>query len=126
MQIGYVDGGSGLGSGSDEVNIFDGNTAEAATVDSEFYQGFTDVSSFVSDPAGMFNEDLGPPFTRGDRAVDGIWGAYTGNLPASDFVDPMTGMPIANAVASPGIVPEPTSPGMLLLAATLFWRRRDH
>ena len=125
LQIGYVDGGSGLSAGTDAVYIFDGNTADAATVDSEFYQGVVDVSSFVSDPAGVFAEDLSPPATRGDRAVDGVWGAYTGNFPASDFVDPTTGQAIANPIASPGIVPEPNSLVMLLLGTLLVLRRRN-
>lgn len=108
VQIGYVDGGSGLGSGGDGAFFFDGNQAGANTVVSQTYVGPTDVASFVSLGDGSWTNQL---------AQVGVLDAYASNNPATNAPN------IGPAIGSPGILPEPTSL-VLLSAALLAVRRR--
>jgi len=99
VQIGYVDGGRGLGGSGDAVNVFDGNTSGANVIDNESYALGGFVESYVSKGNGTWNEDL---------AQVGVLEAYEGNFGADNGVaDPPIG--------SPGSVPEPTSAGLALL-----------
>ena len=112
IQIGYVDGGSGLGGGGDAVFVFDSNQANANIIASQQYQGNADnnFASFASDAAG--NDSF---FPDEPRAVVGVLGAYEGNLAASDGMY-STGAPVPNAVGSPGVVPEPAACSLMLLS----------
>lgn len=109
VQIAYVDGGSGLGSGGDAPFVFDGNTAGASVVASQAYTTGTQRESFVAQPDGSWPSDT--------FAQVGVWGAYESAVPASDEV-------AAPAVGSPGVVPEPATLGLLLIGAGLLARRR--
>ena len=107
VQIGYVDGGSGLGGGGDFASIFDGNTAGANLIDFAAYTTTTQVESFVSNPDGTWVENT--------FAQDGLWGAYLGNANATDDLGS------SPPIGSPGTVPEPSgialaAMGMLILA----------
>ncbi len=110
VQIGYVDGGSGLGGGGggDEVWVFDSNASGANTIASQGYSN-AQVESFVAQPDGTWNNDY---------AQVGVWGAYESAIDATS--DPLVG----KAVGSPGVVvPEPATL-LLVVGATLMLRRR--
>ncbi len=105
LQVGVVHFGSGLGASGDAVSIFNGNTAEALTIDYVEYTGAPTALSYVSEADGTWG---------GRLAQVGVLGAREGNLPADNLSpDPPVG--------SPGVVvPEPTSIG-LLLSGMLAW-----
>jgi len=107
VQIGGVIGGSGLSGGGDAVNVFDGNTAGATTLDRESYSSSM-LASWVSDASGNWNDDL---------AQVGVLGGYEGNLDATSS----NGAP---PIGSPGAVPEPTSLALLSLGGLAMLRRR--
>lgn len=106
VQIGYVDGGGGLGSGTDAVFVYDGNNAGAGTIAGQQYVGPTTVASFVTDGAGVWSNQA---------AVDGVLGAYESNLGATDTLGP--------AIGSPGVIPEPATLMLLPLAGFALRRR---
>lgn len=102
VQIGYVDGGGGLGGGGDAVNIWDGPFVLSTLIDREQYSVDTQVESFVSSPDGTWDENTFAKF--------GKWGAYAGNSNASDGED------IGPPIGSPGkVVPEPGSIVLMIL-----------
>ncbi len=107
VQIGYVDGGGGLGSGTDAVFIYDGNNAGANTLAAQQYVGPTLPASFVTDGAGNWSNQA---------AVAGVLGAYESNFAASDGLT-------EKAVGSPGVIPEPGTLMLLALAGLAVKRR---
>jgi hypothetical protein len=114
VQIGYVDGGSGLGGGGDAVAIFDGNTAGPPTnlIDFEGYDPPTQKESFVSNPDGTW--------VNNTFAQTGVWDAYAGNFNATD--DEFSAPPIGSPGSVGSVVPEPSgivlaALGMLVIAA---------
>lgn len=108
VQIGYVDGGSGLGGGGDAAFFFDGNASGANTIASQAYNGPTDPASFIYNPSSG---------TFGDLAQAGVFGAFESVLPASDAnADP--------AIGSPGVVPTPASAALIGLGGLVATRRR--
>jgi len=109
VQIGYVDGGGGLGGGGDAVFIFDGNTAGANIIDTEGYSVSTSEPTFVSAADGTWTDNT--------LAQDGVLGAYLSNGLASDGVT----LP---AIGSPGVVPEPASLALLGLGGLVMLGRR--
>lgn len=108
VQIGYVDGGSGLGGGGDAAFLFDGNTAGANTLATAAYSDDAQPESFIYNPiTGVF----------GEFAQAGVFGAYESLVPASSsLLDP--------AVGSPGAIPAPASAALLGLAGLAARRRR--
>ena len=109
-QVGYVDGGSGLGDGGDAAWVFDGNTNAANLIDWEAYSVTTQEESFVSSPDGTWVENT--------FAQDGVWGAYQGNSNATDDIGSTP------PIGSPGQVPEPTGLALAVIGAALFAARR--
>ncbi|GJM17831.1 MAG: hypothetical protein DHS20C14_00440 [Phycisphaeraceae bacterium] len=107
VQIGYVDGGSGLGGGGDAAYFFDGNTSAAATLASQSYAGPALPASFIYNPGTI---------SFGDLAQGGVYGAYTSDQPASDDG--------TFAIGSPGVVPAPMSAAVLGLGGLAAMRRR--
>ena len=101
VQIGSVTFGGGLGTEGDAVNIFDGNTAEAQTIDRAAYLPPVGEPSFVSEADGTWLARV---------AEIGVLGARLGNLPADD-------MEAGPPIGSPGVVPEPNS--LVLLSVGL-------
>ncbi|MCA9231271.1 MAG: hypothetical protein KDA57_11505 [Planctomycetales bacterium] len=106
VQIGYVDGGSGLGGGGDTAVIFTGNTASSPPVDYAAYSVNPQVESFVSLPDGTWVDNT--------FAQDGVWSAYQGNFNATD--DVLSTPPIG----SPGAVGVPEPAGIALAATGLL------
>jgi hypothetical protein len=108
VQIGWVDGGSGLGGGGDEVFIFDGNGAGANTLASSAYGAVNDdPASFIYNPnTGVF----------GERAQVGVFGAFASALDATPDV--------GSAIGSPGAIPTPGAAAVLSLAGLALTRRR--
>lgn len=109
LQIGWVDGGGGLGGSGDAVYVFEGNTTGAPIVATQEYALSTTEASFVINPDGTWNDDY---------AQVGIWGAFESTIHASDHPD------VGFAIGSPGVVPEPASLMLLLASVALFARRR--
>lgn len=115
LQIGVVEGGSGLGGGGDAAAVYDGNTEEANLISSAQYGAPAgDNVTFASFIADKFGDYLFPTL----QSQIGVDGAYEGNLPASDglIIDEgvlIDEVDIPNAVGSPGTatapVPEPSS-----------------
>lgn len=123
VQIGLVQGGSGLGGGGDIAFVFDGNTGSANIIDSAQYASPSsppnaNLASFIPNKFGDF------PFPSIQSEV-GVLGAYEGNLPAGDGVITDDGgnvietVIVPNAVGSPGFatapVPEPSTIAILAL-----------
>ena len=113
VQIGYVDGGSGLGGGGDVAVVFDGNAPDSVPIDFAAYSVTTQVESLVSAADGTWD---GSTF-----AQNGVLGAYTGNFNATD--DALSTPPIG----SPGVVagvPEPSGIVLTILASLVLVTRR--
>lgn len=113
VQIGFVDGGSGLGGSGDTAVIFDGNTSQANAIDFESYSVSPQLESFVSAADGAW--------TNNTFAQVGVLDAYAGNLPATDEIS-------SPPVGSPGtvgtVVPEPTGIALAVLGVLVLAARR--
>ncbi len=117
VQIGYIDGGSGLGNG-DVAVLFDGNTAISDVIDGAAYPAGGTIPSYVAEPNGDFLNFAGLIEAPVRLAAVGVLGAYESNGPASDGVT-------EPAIASPGtVVPEPASLALIGVGLAAFARRR--
>jgi len=111
--IGFTNGGGGLGQGGDTVNILDGlNTVvEAQFVDFDGLGGFLETVEVLNDTSAL--------------SVLGQNGAYESNPFFNDNIgqDPDF---MVTLVGSPGLIPEPTSLALVAmgLIATIGRRRR--
>lgn len=107
--LGTAGSGGGLGGSGDTVNIFDGNTADAAIVDSATYDSTFDdlVTTIQFSPSGIASNSL-----------LGVAGAYESN---EFFNDNIGGDDeLISLIGSPGFfeaVPEPTSALLLVVAS---------
>lgn len=106
-QVGFVDGGSGLGGGGDAAAVFAGNTEDAALVASGTY------TSSLAEQGATVEFPSGPV---GQLSQLGVNGAYGSLLGAGD-----TGAPI---IGSPGAVPAPGAAALLAMGGLVAGRRR--
>ncbi len=113
VQIGYVDGGSGLGGSGDVAVVFDGNTSAATPVDFAAYTAVSQEESFVSGFDGAWVDNT--------FAQVNVLGAYLGNNNATD--DALSTPPIGSPGTVAG-VPEPSGIALAALALLSLVSRR--
>lgn len=116
VQVGTVDGGSGLGGGGDEVNVFDGNTVAANIVASGSYPGGSVV---IGGTAQTLIQSASDSTELNLFSVVGQDGAFASAGTVSD--------PGVKLIGSPGaIIPAPAAAmsGLVMLGGLLGRRRR--
>lgn len=101
-------GGPGLSRDGDQVILYHGHVTGSPVVDTQSFP-VSDPNSYILNPDDM---------TFGDLAQVGHHGAWEGFLPASDGLAPQ------KPVASPGVVPEPATLGMLAWGGLTLLRCR--
>lgn len=116
VQVGYLAGDNpgGLGSGGEQIYLYDSNLAGAGIVDSVAYTGVGTAG--IEGSTWAWNTATGT-FDGFTQSIDGVNGAYTASTPAGDFGE----IPL---IASPGVVPEPASLALLATGGLLVVRRR--
>lgn len=107
VQIGWHDG-PGFGQGGDAAYLYDSNTADANLIAGQVFGATDGGQSWFWNPSTMsWNDEL---------SIAGQYGAFE-----SSFTQEI-GYP---AVGSPGVIPAPSTLGMLALAGVAGLRRRS-